>query len=292
MTQTDLKTIFPTAQLIDFPPQDLSFIGVPYQEQYLWLKRSELSERELLLLEAFLPQNQLVNRQTPHRWYGILFEGSSLVQKEQEYRILQIRVAYLEELNDYQKLWQDSLKEFFPKLVDGFFITDQEFILVEEKTKNSFTMDEIEGVFTTLDDDFSLESTVFVGEFYQDQEDIPGLFNEERQMFLEEVQTKHDQRIFHFADVALHYYTKDKLAVSKLANYFSKQMLLADDSFTQLVEMMWRFSGNISSVAKEMFTHRNTINYRVEKIAEQSGINLKKPDDLAFMYLLTLKNQK
>lgn len=291
MSQEDLQKVFPEGKLMDVAPVDQNFFGIPYQEQFLWVEKKSLSPREASLVAALLPEKNLIKRQQSHQWYKILFEGGRLQAKNSKYRVLQIRLTDMDELADNQKLWQESLREFFPKFVDGFFLTDVEYLLIEEKNKTTFSLDELSGVFTTLDDDFSLKTTVFVGEFYEDKQDIAALFQEERKMFLEEVGQTHKQTIFHFADVALHYYTKEKLAKSKIANYFSQQLLNADESFIQLVEMMWRFSGNVSSVAKEMFTHRNTINYRVEKIAEQSGINLKNPDDLALMHLLTLNNR-
>ena len=39
---------------------------------------------------------------------------------------------------------------------------------------------------------------------------------------------------------------------------------------------LWKNFGNISSAAKQLFMHRNTLQYRIEKFDEQTGFNLKK----------------
>ncbi|WP_227869161.1 helix-turn-helix domain-containing protein [Tetragenococcus halophilus] len=50
--------------------------------------------------------------------------------------------------------------------------------------------------------------------------------------------------------------------------------------------------GNISSAAKELFMHRNTLQYKVDKFQEQTKTNLKKMDDLFLCYLLILTFNK
>ncbi|NRE28611.1 Fis family transcriptional regulator, partial [Enterococcus faecalis] len=52
---------------------------------------------------------------------------------------------------------------------------------------------------------------------------------------------------------------------------------------------LWKNQGNISSTAKDLFMHRNTLHYRLEKFFEQTGLSLKKMDDLIFCYLLLRK---
>lgn len=287
MDNLDLRLYFPNALLKETIATGDEYLSVPYQGKYLWIASHELTDKERSLIAALRPEKPEQNALRNHVWYPILFEGARLVKAGKSFRILQINLTFLEELQNYKKLWQESLLEFFPSYVDGFFLTDSEYILVEELSQHNYEVSDLKGIFTTLDDDFSIESIVFVGEFYQDNEAIFPLFQEERRLFSEAIAFETDNRVFRFSDVALNYFTREKIAESSIAHYFREKLAQEDEAFRQLVQKMWEFSGNITSVAKAMYTHRNTINYRVERIYEHTGINLKNPNDLILVYLIT-----
>ena len=62
-----------------------------------------------------------------------------------------------------------------------------------------------------------------------------------------------------------------------------------DTDIQPIISALWKNQGNISSTAKDLFMHRNTLHYRLEKFFEQTGLSLKKMDDLIFCYLLLRK---
>lgn len=64
--------------------------------------------------------------------------------------------------------------------------------------------------------------------------------------------------------------------------------LIKQNEMEVIIQELWNELGNVSSAAKTLFLHRNTLKYRIEKFQEQSGFNLKKANDLLFCYLLLL----
>ena len=80
------------------------------------------------------------------------------------------------------------------------------------------------------------------------------------------------------------------------AHYKASKSYLLQTLFTewfnpeliQIISALWKAQGNISSAAKELFMHRNTLQYKVDKFQEQTKTNLKKMDDLFLCYLLIL----
>ncbi len=76
-------------------------------------------------------------------------------------------------------------------------------------------------------------------------------------------------------DVALHYYTKDVMKDSALIKSYIE--LIKQNEMEEIIQELWNELGNVSSAAKTLFLHRNTLKYRIEKFQEQSGFNLKKP---------------
>lgn len=113
----------------------------------------------------------------------------------------------------------------------------------------------------------------------------PVFFQEEKNIFLTELPTIKSQSAFSLSQVALHYFTKEALDQSLIMQIFSKKLTI-DVEMTEIITVLWRNQGNISSTAKELFMHRNTLQYRLEKYHEQTGLSLKNMDDLVLSYLL------
>ncbi|WP_218654383.1 helix-turn-helix domain-containing protein, partial [Streptococcus pluranimalium] len=53
---------------------------------------------------------------------------------------------------------------------------------------------------------------------------------------------------------------------------------------------MWQEHGNLVQTAQRLFIHRNSLQYRLDKCYQATGLNLKDLDDLALAYLLILKD--
>ncbi|MDH6365169.1 sugar diacid utilization regulator [Enterococcus sp. PF1-24] len=289
MRVSDLMTFFPNAEQKEFPSYDEKYLSIPYGEKYLWIPNEWLSEKEKSLIAALAPNSVSTNKELGnHFWYKVLFGNQGIPHEKRSYRVIQLKMPLLDEKNDYQKIWQESFKAFFPKKVDAFFLSNVDYLLIEELSDQALYMEDLEGIFTTLDMDFGITTYAFIGEFYEDTQNINRLFHEERKIFQQESEILHGKQVFRFADVALHYFTKDKIGDSRIIEYTKEKILHEDEAFRQLVRMMWKHFGNITSVSKEMYTHRNTINYRIDRLAEQAGINLKNPDDLMLCYLILL----
>ena len=48
---------------------------------------------------------------------------------------------------------------------------------------------------------------------------------------------------------------------------------------------MWRNQGNLSKAAADLYLHRNTLQYRIDRFFDATGLSLKNMDDLALAYL-------
>ncbi|MBC6307817.1 helix-turn-helix domain-containing protein, partial [Listeria booriae] len=77
---------------------------------------------------------------------------------------------------------------------------------------------------------------------------------------------------------------KESLITNELKNFFNQ-----DDTWIPLIHTLFKNQGNISLTAKELFMHRNTIQYRLDKFHEQTNLSLRKMDGLLLAYLATLQ---
>ncbi|MEG0271470.1 MAG: helix-turn-helix domain-containing protein, partial [Clostridia bacterium] len=79
----------------------------------------------------------------------------------------------------------------------------------------------------------------------------------------------------------MHYHTL--LFNRKTAKLFNDEML-------QTIEMFFRKDLNLSDTARQLFIHRNTLVYRLDKVQRQTGLDLRHFDDaVTFKILYELK---
>ncbi|MEE1325633.1 MAG: helix-turn-helix domain-containing protein, partial [Streptococcus sp.] len=57
-----------------------------------------------------------------------------------------------------------------------------------------------------------------------------------------------------------------------------------------IIMTMWQEQGNLAKTAQNLYIHRNSLHYKIEKFRLLSGLNLKNLNDLAFSYLLIMEN--
>lgn len=284
MTIEELMKLYPEGKLQKEKAND-SKLSLPINGDYFVIAKDKLSEKELYLLQKLFLSNNFSVDPKKHPWFDYLFNQAN-VEASGSFRIIQFQLkkpkAFL------QKEWEQSMKEIFPAFVDFFFTDENNGLLIEQYTKNHYHLTDIQSIFLTLDADFDSSTNAFVGNFYPADDHLSALFHEEQQIFLEESNHLKAQSVFSLSDVAIHHYTKKSMKESRIIQAYSKQLVFSPE-FKQIILTLWHHQGNISSTAKDLYMHRNTLHYRIEKFYEQTGLSLKKMDDLVFCYLLITK---
>lgn len=281
MTIEELFELYPTGKIQQIKA-DASALSLPVDGSYFILAKDLLKETEIRLLKQLFPEKKYPIDQNKHPWFGYLFNQTA-IEIEGTFRILQFQ---LKKPKDFlQTEWENSIKEIFPELNDFFFFSENDGALIERYSKNHYTLEELQSIFLTLDADFDSSTIVFVGSFFPANEYLFRLFQEEQRIFKAESDTLRGKTTFSLSDVALHYFTKDAMEKSLIIETFGKQLILTTE-IRQIILSLWHNQGNISSAAKDLYMHRNTLHYRLEKFYEQTGLSLKRMDDLVFCYLL------
>ncbi|MTD38715.1 Fis family transcriptional regulator [Erwinia sp. CPCC 100877] len=283
MTIEELLKIYPTGKICKeatfISDEELSFI---VEDCIFVLAKSEISQTENQLLQKLFPQTQPTCSLEKHPWYGYLFKNQP-IDVEGSVRVIQFELkkpkAFL------QTEWHNSIKEFFPQLADFFFIDDMHGLIIEKAAADHYTLEELQSIFLTLDADFATSTLAFIGNFFSVTPALPSLFQEEQQIFMKNKAFARGQSAFALTDVALQHFTNEAMNQSQIVRTFRHQLTLSPE-FQPIILALWKNQGNVSSAAKELYMHRNTLHYRIDKFYEQTSLSLKKMDDLVFCYLL------
>ncbi|MGX7419402.1 helix-turn-helix domain-containing protein [Carnobacterium gallinarum] len=288
MDFTQLKAIYPHAQLKNSASTDLTVFSIPCGEQWIHINQTDLSTSEKKLLKTLFPtiksnDSALIN----HFWYQFLWKKANLSTNHSgTYRIIQFEILTKEQQTDSTD-WLDAFQSMFDQIEDAFFVTENYGILIQKEGTEGLGYEEISGIIQTLEDDFSIKSICYLGQYWQLNSIFPLLFNEEKAIFLQQKEKIKGLTVLSLSQTALPYYVKSATDQSKLMNelkkHFSDQL-----DWQELVKALWETQGNISMAAKSLYVHRNTLQYRMDRFTETTGFSLKNKDDLMLCYLLLL----
>ncbi|GAA3010955.1 helix-turn-helix domain-containing protein [Tetragenococcus solitarius] len=284
MKKQKLQEIYPTSSMHAYPTNDSSYLSIAMEHGFLWVPKKSLSHTEKQLLQAIHTSNitdiPISNKQ--HPWYASLFSSQPLPKDEGAFRLIQIESQALEEST--LRALQEEMSTILPHAVDLFFLSRNYAIIVEAFSEDALDSKELEGLFLALDSDFNSYTRLFSGAFHSFNNDFTRLLHEEEQLFLYLLEHNTQTKVFDTGTAAVPFFAFYNVSQSYLMQSLFEEWI--DSELIQIILALWKMQGNISSAAKELFMHRNTLQYKVDKFQQQTLLNLKKMDDLFLCYLL------
>lgn len=276
-----LLELYPDAKVVVEPSADPDDYNFLIQDQWVTIKKDHLSTKEKFLLSLVSQDNN--NKSINNNWWNFLVHESDKIPSEKSnVRVLQFEVQKLES-DDRAKEWLNVFVDTFDDVVDSFWINKYTGILIEKETKTNMDKLEVQRMIQLIDSDFYTKSRVYVGQFWPVNEKLPNIFDMERQLFHKSLEMK--DNVNNLSTVILDFLIEQNLKNTDMFKSLKKKIDI-DSKTTQMINALYKCDSNLTKTAKELFLHRNTLLYRMEKFHEQTGFDLKDRDDLVLCFLL------
>lgn len=278
----ELKKIYPMLTFSEYPASEDTYDNIVWQNGWLVIPHKTLSEAELALLKL-LSQQQKTKRLTPWQAY-LLQESTQLPLQHGAIRFIFYQVKQVDDFTLDQ--WSAALKTMFGDSVLANVILDEKNgVLVEKKENYNYQAADFEAILATLIDDFQMPAWLYIGDFttLTPKLNLFAIFTEEYELF--KVAPK--KGVNTLATTALGYVSRAKIKESQLLQRLKNQ-IEQQKSLKEMIVALYQAQGNISSAAKKLYVHRNTLQYQIEKFEKESGFNLRNIDDLVLCYLVVL----
>lgn len=282
----DIKLIYPDAQLTSSSLETSDYISFPFKEQWIQFEKKSKNHSELKLFQLLFNSKKIKRSPVISKWQNYLLNGieDSSLTLNSDFRIIQFAISkkdsYLE-----KKTWLEAFKSIFSHSEEAFFIDETSGLLIQKKSPEIANLDELSGIIQTLDDDFSIKTICYIGEFWTMNKEVKKFFEEEQ--FIFEKQKNRGISLLSLPEVALDHYTSDAIEKSTLMSTLKKKYA-SQPELKELILAMWNSQGNISLAAKSLYVHRNTLQYRIDRFYDMSGLSLRNMNDLLLCYLLVL----
>lgn len=273
----------------------------PDQEQdYYWfltdanekfgILKSILTEKEqqlLSLLFTSCDEKKMEMNSEQEIWYNFLYGNDSLLLNIET----NIRFIYF-----YIKTGQfdyhdfgDAVKALFPTTITIIWKNDHEGIVIEKEDEISSEMVYFEEIVDTLSSDFYLNLYLLIGQKIDSSTNLREQFLWEESVFhngLHMIQTK---KIFKVQDV-LPYLFLEEISphTKKHAMASILHTTIDDQELINTIKVFIECNLNVSSAAKKLYMHRNSLQYRIDKFIEKTGVDIKNFNEAMIAYLIIL----
>lgn len=246
------------------------------QKEWLGIPTEEIEEKELLLLKTVLEYYEPSKRNSlTQAWFSFLFSGGELPlgTDESRYQIVQFHCNNKELA---QQDFEDALKGFFFK--DALFLwRNHNHGLILEKEHDALLGEEdFKSISNTFENDFYEKISFYLGKLHQKNSELSSIFRSEKNCFLQGLQLLPSERALTFEKVFPHWLMQGLSDDSYKALCFNVLQAVKDDKeLLTTVQVFIENNMNASATAKKLYIHRNTLQYRLEKFTEKTGIDLK-----------------
>ena len=292
-----IKTLFGSESVSVTPDEstymDYSWFSTENQEIF-GIKKNSISEEQNNLLECLftkLESDTILMPSEQSEWFQYLFlrKGHNPFSFETEVSLpTSIRFIhfYSNQLFSNKNEFEEAINAFFHKEVIVVWNSAKEGVIIEKIIDQPFNKEFLEHMQEIIAADLYHDVTFFVGKRYSPLANLNLYFDIEHQCFKKALSVKKQKNILWFSKEMLYFilsFLPDDLQ-KELPNLFLNDMKI-DDPILSTVKIFLQQNLNVTATSKKAFLHRNTVQYRLDKFSEQTGIDLKHFEDGLVIFL-------
>lgn len=288
MNKNELLQLFPEAKITAAASLGPAYYTLPFQNNWVHIPKNTLSGREKILLKQLLLNGATAAPEIPKNPWAQFLLGHTAEPPPglAQTQLLQFSLSYREDdAGSFdQTLWLDAFSQTLPLVRDCFFLDGKNGVFILDSPEPYCIDEELAAVLDILDDDFSLRTALYLGQRWPVDSRLPLLFEEERKIFAASRTIAKGNKITTLATIALPYFISES-GNQNLVLQALQTTIGSVDGTHELITAMWRNQGNLSKAAADLYLHRNTLQYRIDRFFDATGLALKNMDDLALAYL-------
>ncbi|WP_334330390.1 helix-turn-helix domain-containing protein [Companilactobacillus sp. HBUAS59699] len=282
MVIDQLLKLYPSAKIVPIPDwKDKAIVNYRINDQWVSIVKEELDSKQRQLLELLSEREET---ETTNAWWQFLSQKETelpiVSKKIVKIKIIQFRVDHLES-REFAYQWIRAFASFFNKIIDSFWVNSDYGLLILNDSKVVLENNELTTMVQLIDEDFGTKSQVYIGQTWMLNEELPKIFELEKQIFNQNDGTA----VSNLSTDVISFMFNQSLASEKLFVVL-KNTITSNSEYISMIRSLYLNQNNIAKTSKDLYVHRNTLLYRIEKFNRETGLNLKSMDDLVLCHLL------
>ncbi|WEG17608.1 helix-turn-helix domain-containing protein [Alkalihalophilus pseudofirmus] len=255
--------------------------------------RDQLNEKETALLTYFYKEYQHTPKAvtyTDKEWRAWLLE-SDVRQPNIERPVRLIHFHLSESIDDYEAL-SSTWQEAFPHVITIVWVHQQYGVVVLESIDGYGDEMDIESFAEAISMDFYLDLYTLIG-IESTVENSRESFLFQHELFQYLLSKSHPKHVYKEQEVLLLYLMRNSTGkeMDRIIQRLISVELLNDKELLTTVGTYFSHNLNTTQAAKALHMHRNSLQYRIDKFVDRTGIDIKQFSDAALVYMLLLHYQ-
>ncbi|WP_395761488.1 PucR family transcriptional regulator [Bacillus sp. 3G2] len=279
-------------QLKTYYGEDININEAVLSEDYSWflvegnkvgIRKIRLHQREHQLLSSILTPihiDTFYKTEKEKSWHEALYKNNNI-------SMLSVRFLHFFTTQSIveREEFQDALQSMFSFTTTMIWETSQAGVLILEE---NITESVLQTALDTLETDFFISLSFFVGRRYTQTDEFAYLYQWERKLF--SVLSPYLSKKITYIEQLLPYQLMISLPKEERKKYTNQLLapISNDKELIDSVKVFFRCNLNVSLAAKQLYLHRNTLQYRIDKFIEKTGINIKTFEGAVAVYMAFL----
>ncbi|EGP65741.1 transcriptional regulator, Fis family [Streptococcus sp. oral taxon 056 str. F0418] len=289
MKTNELLALFPKASLQNKPSQDSQKISLRLDQQHwLVLATEDLTDREQQLL-ALLTEKESVFSQNP--WYRYLASESeeTLPHEVEALQFIHCHLFHYE--TESIAAWLDMMRTLLTNKVAYFQTSPQDYVFVLDQGQQLAVKELLRDVLSAVEYDFNLRLAVLIGQVWPKsvKDELPQLYRAESSLFTQWLNRYQQSLVIPFSQLFLWGLDEAKDSLLPLKRKLH-QLIEGQEQLSEIIIALWENGAVVTKAAQQLYIHRNTLQYRLDKWEELTGLQLKELTDLSLCYQIILKD--
>ncbi|MGQ7367736.1 helix-turn-helix domain-containing protein [Streptococcus suis] len=283
MDEKELVSWFPQAKLSQVEGECSLQLG---DGSYLDLSDADLTDREGYLLSLLShPRKQV--QSSP--WQSYLQGQGRIPQTVEAIQFIHIHLWSQKEAQ--LDAWQAMMTDLLPSQLAQVQLTPQDYLIVLEQGTWMDHQTVLQDTLSALEFDFGLRLTLLVGQVWPRQlaDRWPQLYQAEANLFAQWRAHYHQSTVLSFSQLFLWGQGRAGLELSLIKA--SMLELIDQQDMQAIILALWTEGAVVTKAAQVLYIHRNTLQYRLDKWQDMTGLQLKDLTDLSFCYQVLLDRQ-
>ncbi|MGT2799825.1 helix-turn-helix domain-containing protein [Streptococcus marmotae] len=282
---------FPAAAIVDTPIHETNQLAFPLSNgQWLQVEKKSLTERERYLLSLSTGDEAVYSR---HPWYRFLVKGVGTMPR-QIGPMQWVHVRHSLSANEEKEVvesWCDVMRSLLPNRIADFQVTAYDTVFILDQSTFIPIQEVLADTLSAMEFDFGLKLTILIGQMWSQvaDEDWTRIFQAEHQLFIAWQERFQSSRVLTFGQAFL-WGQGQELSLSVLRHQLS-HMISQQDQLADSILALWEEGAVVTKAAQRLYVHRNTLQYRLEKWLDVSGLQLRNLTDLAVCYQIVLEER-
>ena len=282
----NIREWFPHAEVTDQANPPAGYVAIPLQaHQWLLLKEEELTEREKQLISWLGGEEEVA----PNPWYQYLIDGKG--EAPQVIKKMQLVYCHISHSTaEGTASWLEMMQTLLPNFRATLQLSGQDYVLILDQDQSLPVADILKDTVSAMEYDFNIRLSILVGQVWTESKDgkVSPVIRAEQAVFRAWIREGH-QGVYHFSQLYLWGIEQADLDLTPIKSSLH-QLIESQDQLQDIIVALWENGAVVTKAAQQLYLHRNSLQYKIDKWEELTGLQLKNLTDLALCYHLVLQD--